>query len=149
MESASIKSYDDLQLNQPLFLGAVQLSEKEIINFASAFDPLEFHTNIDAANKSMFKGLVASGAHIFTVIHKEKWIALFGKSVLAGLEINNWKFLKPVYVNQKIDCFVMIVNKKLNSDGKTVILKWLYEFKDAKTSELVQSLEMVILHRLE
>src|SRR5205085_4302969 len=36
---------------------------KEIIEFAEKFDPQKFHLNAKAAERSIFKGLVASGWH--------------------------------------------------------------------------------------
>jgi acyl dehydratase len=80
-------------------------------------------------------------------MHRKFWIPLFGKSVLAGLEVNNWKFLKPVYPNREIECWVNVLSRKLNSDQKTATIKWRYEFKESATMALLQSLEMTILHK--
>lgn len=139
-------TYQSLEIGQPILLGKRSLSESEIIEFATAFDPLDFHVNKEKAQKSIFKGLVASGPHIFQLMHRTYWIPMFGSSVLAGLEVNNWKFLKPVYPDREVECFVSIASKKLNSDGKTAAIKWFYEFKYADSKELVQCLEMTVLH---
>ena len=141
----TIKEYE---VGKPFLLGRTALSEEEIIVFAKAFDPLIFHIDREAAKKSMFGGLIASGPHIFQLMHCKFWIPLFGKSVVAGLEVNNWKFLKPVYPNKEVECYLTIRSRKLNSDNKTATITWLYEFRYTGKTELIQSLEMTIMHTL-
>lgn len=141
------QTFKDFQVNKSFHLGEVKLSEQEIIDFAQAFDPLEFHVNKEAAERSHFKALVASGSHIFTFVHRNYWIPLFGKTVLAGLEVNNWKFLKPVYANQKISSTVTITSIKANPEKKHAAVTWFYEFMNEK-GELAQVVEMVILHKI-
>ena len=127
--------------------GTVVLSEQDIIDFAKAFDPLEFHTDKEAAEKSPFKGLIASGPHIFNFVHRTKWIPLFGKTVICGLEVSHWKFLKPIFANKPVHSSVTILDAKPNYDKKYVPVKWFYEFRD-DAGELLQSLEMTVLHKM-
>lgn len=128
--------------------GYTILSEEEIMSFAREFDPLEFHVNKEAAMKSPFKGLVASGAHIFTLVHKTHWLPLFKDTVIAGLEVNNWKFLRPVYANQKTHCSVIITDVKHNLEKKHAAVTWKYEFRD-DNDQLLQHLEITILHKTD
>lgn len=128
-------------------LGTVVLSEREIIEFAKAFDPLDFHTDIAAAEKSFFKKLIASGPHIFNLVHRTKWIPRFGKTVICGLEVNHWKFLKPVYAEMSVHSTVTILDVKPNPEKRYAAVKWFYEFKD-DGGELLQSLEMSVLHKI-
>jgi acyl dehydratase len=46
---------------QRISAGPVALSEREIVEFASAWDPQWFHTDAAAAERVPFKGLIASG----------------------------------------------------------------------------------------
>ncbi len=41
--------------------GSVFVDEKEMISFAKKYDPQVFHTNPEAAKKTVFGGLIASG----------------------------------------------------------------------------------------
>jgi acyl dehydratase len=138
-----------LELNQPILLGKLSLSEDEIIAYAKAFDPLEFHTSVEAGKKSMFHSLIASGPHVFQVSYCRFWIPRFGKSVLAGLEVNNWKFLKPVFPNKEVECHLSVLSKKINSDQKSMSVKWYFEFKYSGSQELIQSLDTTVLHKAE
>jgi acyl dehydratase len=128
-------------------LGDISLTEEEIIAFAKAFDPLDFHTDKEAAKKSYFKDLIASGPHLFNLIHRTKWIPLFGRTVVCGLEVSHWKFLKPVFAGMKVHSKVTVLEAKPTSDPKLVTVKWLYEFTSGK-GELVQSLDMTVLHKI-
>jgi acyl dehydratase len=134
------------QLN--IDFGQISLSTEEIIDFAERYDPLEFHTNLDIANKSMFKGLIASGPHIFNVFYRTKWIPLFGHTVLAGMEMNHWKFLKPIYADQLIQCLVTVKSHTINKEKGTAIVKWQYEFKNT-IGENCQTVDLTILHKLD
>src|SRR5690606_37729042 len=115
-----------LQMN----LGTVILSEDDIIDFARNYDPLPFHTARKIAQKSIFKGLIASGPHIFNVFYRLKWIPLFGDSVIAGLEVNNWKFIKPIYAGEPIQCHININEITEKKEKGMIVVKWHYEFTD-------------------
>src|SRR5581483_3904402 len=142
MEMVSI---NELELNKKINIGTVTLSEQDIIDYAKLNDPLEFHIDRKAAEASIFKGFVASGSQIFNNLHKTGWIKLFGHSVICGLEVNNWKFIRPVYANQLIKGTVepIIINK--NKEKGHAVIAWRYEFTDTK-GELVQILEVTVLH---
>ena len=138
---------NDLKAGNKFDLGTTVLSEQEIIDFAKAFDPLDFHTDKAVAEKSHFKGLIASGPHIFNLVHRTKWIPLFGKTVICGLEVQNWKFLKPIFANMPVHSSVTIVDAKPNLEKQHCTIKWHYEFVDG-SGEKVQELVMSILHKI-
>lgn len=142
-------SYKDFALNKSFDLGTVTLSEQEIIDYAKRNDPMEFHINKEAAVKSIFKGLVASASQILNAVHLRSWQPMFGDSVICGLGINNWKFLKPVYANQPILCKTIISFLKPNPEKKHCVVTWSYKFADEKTGELVQTLEITVMHRMD
>ncbi len=54
---------DDLRVGQRFESATHTIDEAEIIEFASRFDPQSFHVDAEAAKRSMFGGLVASGWH--------------------------------------------------------------------------------------
>ena len=134
------------KLNENHDLGKKSFSEEEIISFAKNYDPLEFHLSAEAAKKSIFKSLVASGPHPFHYFYKERWLPQFGKSVVAGLGVDNWRFLKPIYANQGVHCIVQVKEVTPHHEKNTVSVRWLFEFKNDK-EELFQHLEMIVLHK--
>ena len=144
MERLAIK---DLAVNKKIDIGTVTLSEQDIIDYAKANDPLDFHVDRKAAEQSIFKGFVASGSQIFNVLYKTGWIPLFGHTVICGLGVDNWKFIRPVYAGQPINGIVIPVLIRENAEKKHLVITWRYEFKDVK-GELVQTLEVTVLHKI-
>jgi acyl dehydratase len=139
-------SFKDIKQNQTFNLGTVTLTEEDIINYAILNDPLDFHINKKAAEQSIFKGFVASGSQIFNALHKTGWIPMFGHTVICGMELNHWKFIRPVYAAQPINGTVTPISIKENEEKKHAVVVWAYEFKDAKGT-LVQTLEVTVLHK--
>src|SRR6516164_5265307 len=58
---------EDLHVGQRFTSGTYWMDEDEIKAFARQFDPQPFHLDADAAKKSLFGGLVASGWHTAAV----------------------------------------------------------------------------------
>jgi acyl dehydratase len=48
--------------------GTIRISEAEIIDFATRFDPQYFHTDLEAAKDGPYGGLIASGWHTAAVM---------------------------------------------------------------------------------
>jgi acyl dehydratase len=139
-------SLTDFELNKSFDFGFIAISEEEIIEFATAFDPLGFHTDKEIAEKSMFGALVASGPHTFNIFYKKHWLPLFKDTVLAGLEAN-WKYLKPIYADMKVFGKITIVDVNPNPEKNRVVVKWHFDFTNEK-GELLQTLNMTMLHRM-
>ena len=58
-----LRYLEDLELDAPFDCGGFSFTRDEIIEFATRFDPQPFHLDEDAAQKTYFKGLSASGIH--------------------------------------------------------------------------------------
>jgi acyl dehydratase len=55
--------FEDLAVGDVLESSGYTVTADEIVEFAEQFDPQSFHVDPDAAEDSMFGGLVASGLH--------------------------------------------------------------------------------------
>ena len=55
--------YDDLKAGDRFKSEPLRVTEKELIEFAHRFDPQMFHLSRRRAERSIFKGLIASGWH--------------------------------------------------------------------------------------
>jgi len=137
----------DLKINQVFNLGTISFSEEEIINYAKLNDPLAFHTDKKVAEQSIFKGLVASGSHTFNAFYNRAWVPLFGDSVICGLGVNNWKFIRPVYADQPIHGKLTIAGLSTNPERGHVVVTWKFDFFDSK-EVMVQTLDITVLHKL-
>jgi acyl dehydratase len=58
-----VRYFEDFAVGDVMELGSVSVSEEEIVDFASRYDPQPFHVDREAAKASPFGGLIASGWH--------------------------------------------------------------------------------------
>ncbi|HEV7641555.1 MAG TPA: MaoC family dehydratase [Gaiellaceae bacterium] len=58
-----MRYYEDFEVGEITEIGPVTVSEEEIVEFASRYDPQPFHIDPEAAKSSLFGGLIASGWH--------------------------------------------------------------------------------------
>ena len=90
-------TFDDFEAGQVYELGTHDVSEGEIVEFASRWDPQPFHVDPEAAKKSHFGGLIASGWHTGAM-----WMRLYVDSLLVGAAsmgspgIEELRWLAPV-----------------------------------------------------
>ena len=63
-------------------VGPVTVSEEEIVEFAMRFDPQPFHVDAEAAERSPFGGLIASGWHTTAL-----FMGMFVRAVSARLGV--------------------------------------------------------------
>jgi acyl dehydratase len=61
---------EDLQVGEAWEYSPRTVSREEILAFAREFDPQPFHVDEDAARRSHFGGLVASGWHTAALCHR-------------------------------------------------------------------------------
>ena len=58
-----MRYWEDFQVGEVSEVGPVTVSQDEIVEFATRFDPQPFHVDPEAARRSPFGGLIASGWH--------------------------------------------------------------------------------------
>lgn len=95
--------WEDLQEADKVEIGSHTFGEEEIIAFARQFDPQPFHVDPEAAKKSFFKGLVASGWHTCSVAMRlmvDKYVSRSASLGSPGLD--NIRWLAPVRAGDTI-----------------------------------------------
>jgi acyl dehydratase len=77
--------------------GEVAVSKQDITRFAAEFDPQPMHLDEEAAEKTFFKGLAASGWHTaaMTMAMAVK-TRPFGPHPLVGLGVDELRWIAPV-----------------------------------------------------
>lgn len=71
---------DDLHVGRRFSSDAHALDERQVVAFASQFDPQPFHLDDDAAKATLFAGLAASGWHTAAITSR----LLIGSLPIAG-----------------------------------------------------------------
>ncbi len=59
--------FDDFVIGERFQSRGATMTEADIIEFALAYDPQPFHIDTEAAAKSPYGGLIASGQHTFRI----------------------------------------------------------------------------------
>ncbi|AID38486.1 MaoC-like protein [Staphylococcus aureus subsp. aureus IS-55] len=105
--------YDDFIVGETFKTKSLHITEEEIIQFATTFDPQYMHIDKEKAEQSRFKGIIASGMHTLSISFK-LWVeeGKYGEEVVAGTQMNNVKFIKPVYPGNTLYVIAEITNKK-------------------------------------
>jgi acyl dehydratase len=65
-----MRYFEDFQPGEVIPVGSYVMPREEIIAFARQFDPQPFHVDDEAARRSIFGGIIASGWHTASVCHR-------------------------------------------------------------------------------
>ncbi|GAB99185.1 hypothetical protein GONAM_07_01060 [Gordonia namibiensis NBRC 108229] len=88
---------DDLEVGQVFGFGTHHVTEDELLDFARAWDPQDFHTDKAAAEAGAYGGLIASGLHTMSIYQKLAVTGvLYRWKVIAGKRLADVVFLRPV-----------------------------------------------------
>ena len=84
---------EDLHVGDRFGSGTIEVTEQGIIDFAENFDPQPFHLDLDAAKRSVFRGLAASGWHTAAMsmrLFVTGDLRLAGGSIGLGVDELHW-----------------------------------------------------------
>lgn len=94
---------EDLRVGQEYHLGSYTLSEDDLIEFASAWDPQVFHVDKDAAETAQYGGLIASGVQTIAIYQRLVVRDVFDRwSVIAGRSLREVRFLRPARPDDRL-----------------------------------------------
>jgi acyl dehydratase len=122
-----IEWFEDLSVGLRFKSEAVDISEADIKEFASKYDPQPFHLDDAAARRTLFKGLAASGWHTAAIAMK---LAIqsrpFGPHPLVGLGVDGLRWLMPVRPGDTlhIEGEVVSLTPSRSKPQGTVLVKW-------------------------
>jgi len=89
--------WEDFVAQEVTEIGSHTFTEEEIIEFARQFDPQPFHTDPEAAKRSFFGGLIASGWHTCAIAMRLMVEQYIGRSASMGSPgVDNIRWLAPV-----------------------------------------------------
>ena len=116
---------DDLHVGQRFTSGSHRLDEAQIKAFAIQFDPQPFHTDKQAAERTFFKGLAASGWHTAAItmrLNVESGPPLAGGFVGAGGELSWPAPTRPGDVLHVESEVVEVTPSRSRPDRGTIVL---------------------------
>jgi acyl dehydratase len=115
---------DDFAVGQTFGSGRMRIDEDRIKSFAAEFDPQPFHLDPEAARKSLFGGLAASGWHTAALTMRllvESEIKPAGGIVGAGFDELRWP--RPVRPGDelRVESEVLEVRPSKSRPGQGII----------------------------
>jgi acyl dehydratase len=120
--------FEDFYPGQEIALGSRTVSEEEIIEFARQFDPQPFHVDHDAAEASIFKGVIASGWHTCSMMMRLVVDKLMSESSSMGSPgLDGVRWMQPVRGGDTLSVSFLTVKVKPSAsrpDRGVVWSKW-------------------------
>jgi len=90
------KYFEDLSEGDRLQCEPVFMTKESIISFANQFDPQLFYIDENAANNSIFNGLVASSLHTLSACTRVVVEAQGDLAILSGVGMHAFNMFNPV-----------------------------------------------------
>jgi acyl dehydratase len=90
--------FEDFEVGKTRQAGSRTVTREEILEFARKFDPQPFHVDEEAARRSPFGGLIASGWHTAALCHGILVEELLGEDSgsMGSPGVDELRWLKPV-----------------------------------------------------
>lgn len=108
--------FEDFSVGRMFNSGTRQLSEQDILGFASEYDPQYFHTDPEAAKQSIFGGLIASGWQTVGVCMRLMCDSyLLETSSLGSPGVDAVRWVKPVYPGDTLRMRATVIAAKPSS----------------------------------
>ena len=122
-----------------------KLTKEDIMRFAGEFDPQYMHLDEEKANQGRFNGIIASGIQTLAISFK-LWIeqGIYGEDVIAGTQMNNIKFIKPVYPDDELHTIVEVIDKKEKKNETGILTVLLSTFNDKEEKVFEGDLSVLI-----
>ncbi len=142
--------FADFHPGQVIEAGPYVLSEAELVQFAKAYDPQWFHTDVEAAADSAFGGLIASGWHTCAIAMRLVVdAALKGSESFASPGLEQVRWPNPVRPGDALRLVADVVEVRRSEKRPTLgILRWHWRLFNQR-EQMVLEVDVTSLFRLE
>ncbi|PYM32739.1 MAG: dehydratase [Candidatus Rokuibacteriota bacterium] len=105
-----MRYFEDFKPGEVIELGSRTISKERILAFAREFDPQPFHTDEEAATRSIYGGLLASGWHTGSLLMRILYDGLLKDTASLGSPgIDELRWLEPVRPGDTLTARMTIV----------------------------------------
>jgi acyl dehydratase len=122
-----VEWFEDLTLGMKFKSGKLKVTEGDIKRFAAEFDPQPMHLDDTAAQKTLFKGLAASGWHTAAMaMSLAVQTRPFGPHPLIGAGVDELRWMMPVRPGDElhIEGEVMKLTPSKSKPQGIALVKW-------------------------
>ena len=108
--------FEDLEVGSETYFGSYAVTRDEVLEFARKYDPQPFHLSDEAAAKTHFGRLAASGWHTaaMTMAVIARHVVAHEQAGLGSPGIDELRWKKPVYPGDTLHVHGEIVEKTLS-----------------------------------
>lgn len=105
--------FEDLVVNAEVTYGSYEVTREEVLEFAHKYDPQPFHLSDEAAAKTHFGRIAASGWHTaaMTMAVIARYVTAHGHQGLGSPGIDDLRWTKPVFPGDTLTMTGRIVEK--------------------------------------
>jgi acyl dehydratase len=129
--------FEDFAVGTVFELGQRTLAEDEVLAFARAYDPQPFHTDPEAAARSIYGGLIASGWQTCAVVMRLMCDAYLLRAASMGSPgVDEVRWLAPVRPGDTISARMEVVEARASAskpDRGVVRSRWTATNQDGTT----------------
>jgi acyl dehydratase len=105
--------FEDLEVGRETEFGSYEVTREEVLDFARKYDPQPFHLSDEAAARTHFGRLAASGWHTcaMTMAVIARFVVADEQAGLGSPGVDELRWLKPVYPGDTLTVRSTIVDK--------------------------------------
>ena len=107
--------FEEFNVGDKFSSGGVTFTESEIVRFALQYDPQPFHIDVEAANNSPFKGLIASGFQTLALVFRMYIQEGMLKQGMGSPGMDELRWLLPVRPGDTLHMEVEVLGTKASS----------------------------------
>ncbi|QDX26326.1 MaoC family dehydratase [Sphingomonas suaedae] len=111
-----MKYFEDLTVGDKASFGSYPVTREEVLAFAEKYDPQPFHLSDEAAARTHFGRLAASGWHT-SAMTMAMLVAHMKENPSAGLGasgIDELRWIKPVFPGDTLRCETELIEKRIS-----------------------------------
>jgi acyl dehydratase len=120
--------FEDFTVGSKRDLGSHLVTEDEILTFARQYDPQPFHIDKEAAQNSIYKGLISSGWMTCSIMMRLLVDNMPSNTASMGSPgVDEIRWLKPVYAGDTLSVLLLVLDARASAskpDRGVVHTQW-------------------------
>ena len=141
--------FEDFKVGTTQKFGRYHVTREEILEFAEKYDPQPFHLSDEAAAKTLFGSLCASGWHTSAMAMRMsvEHMTGGGKGTLGSPGINELRWTRPVFPGDTLRMESTIIDKKESRSRPEIGTVYMQNKVFNQNDELVMSNQPMVMFR--
>jgi acyl dehydratase len=142
--------YEDFTEGRVFDTPGVTVTEAAIIAFAHQYDPQPFHLDREAAGRSIFEGLVASGFHTLCLSFRLFTQLAVLRNNMGGPGLDEVRWPRPVRPGDTIRCRVTVAERRASSSRPDRgIITWRFETLNQRDEVVMTAFSISFMRKRE